>query len=188
MDRRRETVRVPRCLHHRIPVGRNDRPRRGAGAHVRWREIVTAITATEHLARLGRFDPELLAPLRHRSASAQADLQVLRSRDALVRARTMFITHVRGALRALHPGPVRPRQRPPEMGTLVRGVGARNAKKRAVVAVARRLAVPLLALWKTGEANEPLRQARERREPHGRQAGHGRRCWSYRCVCVAGAP
>ena len=54
----------------------------------------------EHLARLGRFDPALLFPIRHRSAMAQADLQVLRSREALVRARTMFINHVRGAVKA----------------------------------------------------------------------------------------
>ena len=39
------------------------------------------------------------------------------------------------------------------------GTGARNAKKRAVVAVARRLAVLLLALWKSGELYEPLRHA-----------------------------
>ena len=37
--------------------------------------------------------------------------------------------------------------------------GAGNAKKRAVVAVARRLAVLLLALWKSGEVYEPLRHA-----------------------------
>ena len=49
----------------------------------------------EHLARLGRFDPRLLFPIRHRGATAQADLQVLRSRDALVRARTALINHVR---------------------------------------------------------------------------------------------
>ena len=40
--------------------------------------------------------------------------------------------------------------------------GAGNAKKRAVVAVARRLAVLLLALWKTGEHYEPLRHATAR--------------------------
>ena len=40
--------------------------------------------------------------------------------------------------------------------------GARNAKKRAVVAVARRLSVLLLALWKTGEVYEPLRDAMAR--------------------------
>ena len=38
--------------------------------------------------------------------------------------------------------------------------GAGNAKKRAVVAVARRLAVLMLALWKIGEVYEPLRQTR----------------------------
>ena len=54
----------------------------------------------EHLARLGRFDPRLLFPIRHRGATAQADLQVLRSRDALVRARTALINHVRGAVKA----------------------------------------------------------------------------------------
>ena len=42
------------------------------------------------------------------------------------------------------------------------GTGAGNAKKRAVVAVARRLAVLLLALWKSGEFYEPLRHAAAR--------------------------
>ncbi len=35
--------------------------------------------------------------------------------------------------------------------------GGKSAKKRAVVAVARRLAVLLHRLWVTGEAYEPLR-------------------------------
>ena len=38
----------------------------------------------EQLARLGRVDPKLLSPIRHRSATAQADLQVLRSESKLV--------------------------------------------------------------------------------------------------------
>ena len=38
--------------------------------------------------------------------------------------------------------------------------GAGNAKKRAVAAVARRLAVLMLALWKSGEVYEPLRHVR----------------------------
>ena len=54
----------------------------------------------EQLARLGRFDPELLAPIRHRGAETQADLQILRSRDALIRSRTALINHVRGAVKA----------------------------------------------------------------------------------------
>ena len=246
------------------------------------------------LARLGRFDPELLAPIRHRSEQSQHHLAVVRARDALVRSRTLLINHVRGAVKAcgaalpsctarafhrkvaehipagLRPallplvetvgelsariaraereiealceahsetaalrqvtgvGPITaltfvltledpgrfpnnrevgaylglvPRQRDsgerePQLGIgksgdphlrrlLVQaahyilgpfgpdsdlrrwgeryaGTGARNAKKRAVVAVARRLAVLLLALWKSGEVYEPLRHAAAR--------------------------
>jgi len=55
----------------------------------------------EYLARLGRLDPSLLAPLRHRSAETQKDLAVLRSRMCLVRARTRLISHVRGAVKSL---------------------------------------------------------------------------------------
>ena len=51
------------------------------------------------LARLGRFDPTLLAPIRHRSKSAQLDLACLRGRDMLVSARTDLINHVRGILK-----------------------------------------------------------------------------------------
>jgi transposase len=38
--------------------------------------------------------------------------------------------------------------------------GGKNAKKRAVVAVARKLSVLLLTLWKTGGVYDPLRQAK----------------------------
>jgi len=54
----------------------------------------------ETLARLGRLDPALLKPIRHRGAQAQADLAQLRARDALVRTRTLLINHVRGAVKA----------------------------------------------------------------------------------------
>jgi transposase len=37
--------------------------------------------------------------------------------------------------------------------------GGKNAKKRAVVAVARKLAVVMHKLWVTGEVYEPLREA-----------------------------
>ena len=39
------------------------------------------------LARLARIDPELLYPVKHRSAEAQADLMMIRARAGLVRAR-----------------------------------------------------------------------------------------------------
>lgn len=54
----------------------------------------------ETLARLARLDPALLSPIRHRSAQAQADLALLRSRDALVRSRTLLINHVRGMVKS----------------------------------------------------------------------------------------
>ena len=273
----------------------------GAGGEVlRERRVRTAAAALGAAltglppARLGRFDPELLAPIRHRSEQSQHDLAVVRARDALVRSRTLLINHVRGAVKACgaalpsctaeafhrktaehipdglrpallplveaigeltvriaaagrevealceaHPetralrqvtgvGPITaltfvltiedpsrfpksrevgaylglvPRQRDsgeraPQLGIgksgdaglrrlLVQaahyilgpfgpdtdlrrwgeryaGTGARNAKKRAVVAVARRLSVLLLALWKSGELYEPLRNAAAR--------------------------
>jgi len=43
------------------------------------------------------------------------------------------------------------------------GRGRKNAKKRAVVAVARKLAVPLHRLWINDEVYEPFYQARRQR-------------------------
>ena len=48
------------------------------------------------LARLARMDPELLYPVKHRSAQAQADLTVIRARAGLVRARTGLVNSARG--------------------------------------------------------------------------------------------
>ncbi len=47
------------------------------------------------LARLARIDPQLLCPVQHRSAQAQADLTMIRARAALVRARTALGNTVR---------------------------------------------------------------------------------------------
>jgi transposase len=54
----------------------------------------------ETLARLGRADPQLLAPIQHRRAETQADLAAVRSRHALVRARTSLINSVKGQAKA----------------------------------------------------------------------------------------
>src|SRR5580704_16237645 len=48
------------------------------------------------LARLARIDPELLGPVRHRSAQAQIHLTVIRARAELVSARTALINAARG--------------------------------------------------------------------------------------------
>jgi transposase len=48
------------------------------------------------LARLARIDPQLLSPVKHRSAQAHAHLSVIRARAGLVRARTALINTARG--------------------------------------------------------------------------------------------
>jgi len=50
--------------------------------------------------------------------------------------------------------------------------GGKNAKRRAVVAVARKLAVLLHRLWLTGEAYEPLRNTRLQEEVSAATANH----------------
>ena len=53
----------------------------------------------EYLARLGRIDPKILAPIRHRKADTMADRALLRSRELLVHTRTRMISHVRGLVK-----------------------------------------------------------------------------------------
>jgi len=69
------------------------------------------------LARLVRIDPELLCPVKHRSAEAQADLTVIRARAALVRTRTMMVNAVRGLTKSY--------------GERLRGCNARGMKPQA---------------------------------------------------------
>src|SRR6266705_5629528 len=64
------------------------------------------------LARLARIDPQLLSPVKHRSAQAQADLTVIRARAGLVRARTALINTARGLTKSY--------------GERLRGCNARN--------------------------------------------------------------
>ena len=45
----------------------------------------------QYLARIGRLDPELLAPIQHRSLDTIVDLNVIRNRDLLVRSRTRMM-------------------------------------------------------------------------------------------------
>jgi transposase len=52
------------------------------------------------LARLVRIDPQLLCPVKHRSAQAQADLMAIRARASLVRARTSLINAARGVTKS----------------------------------------------------------------------------------------
>lgn len=85
------------------------------------------------LARLARIDPQLLSPVKHRSAKAQAHLTVIRARAGLVRARTALIKVARGVTKSY--------------GERLRGCGARslNLKKAEGLSVELQTALgPLL--------------------------------------------
>jgi transposase len=53
----------------------------------------------EMLARIARFDPQLLYPIHHRGAEAHCDLAIIKARDMLVKSRSALITHVRGTVK-----------------------------------------------------------------------------------------
>jgi transposase len=53
----------------------------------------------EYLARIARVDTRLLAPIEHRSEETQADLQVIKTRKNLIRARTQLINHIRNSMK-----------------------------------------------------------------------------------------
>jgi transposase len=57
------------------------------------------------LARLARIDPQLLSPVKHRSAQAQADLTVIRARASLVRARTALVNAAPESRKSYGPEP-----------------------------------------------------------------------------------
>ena len=190
------------------------------------------------LARLARIDPELLSPVKYRSAQAQLHLAEIRARAGLVSARTALVNAARGLVKSygdrrettselsaglrealdpllreveslkdpqrfrksrdarcfvgLQPGRRNSGESEPQMHSskeylrtlLVQGAhyilgpfgedsdlrrwglklsarGGKNAKKRAVVAVARKLAVLLHRLWVSGEVYEPLRNSQK---------------------------
>ena len=96
-----------------------------------------------------------LVPRQHDSGEREPQLSISKGGDAGLR---------RLLVQAAHDilGPFGPDTDLRRWGERYAGTGARNAKKRAVVAVARRLAVLLLALWKSSEVYEPLRHAAAR--------------------------
>jgi transposase len=88
--------RVLSSLGHKVLVA-NSRKLRLIYENRRKRDRVDA----RYLAKLARLDPELLFPVHHRSELAQRDLAVLRSREALVSARTQMVNHVRGSVKSM---------------------------------------------------------------------------------------
>lgn len=54
----------------------------------------------ELLARLGRADVKLLAPVEHRGLEVQVDLATLKARDVVVSMRTKVVNHIRGMVKS----------------------------------------------------------------------------------------
>jgi transposase len=86
------------------------------------------------LARLARIDPQLLCPVKHRSAQAQANLTLIRARAALVRSRTALVNTARSLAKSY--------------GERLRGCNVRNMnpeKAEELSPKLRRALEPLLA-------------------------------------------
>jgi len=103
------------------------------------------------LARLGRIDPELWGPVRHRSAKAQIHLTVIRARAELVSARTALINAARGLAKSYG-------ERLPKRGT--QQVGRELAA--ALSTVLREVLEPLLR--EVESLNERIREYDQRIE------------------------
>ena len=54
----------------------------------------------EKLARWGRSDPEMLAPIQHAGAAIQAEMAIVHSRRSLVEVRTKLINRTRGLVKS----------------------------------------------------------------------------------------
>ena len=95
-----------------------------------------------------------LRPKRGDSGERQPQLRITKEGDIYVRKLL-----VQGAHHILNRGPDTDLKR---WGQKLAARGGKNAKKRAVVAVARKFAILLHCLWVTGEVYEPLRNSQAR--------------------------
>jgi transposase len=84
-----------RELGHRVTVANPRRVQLISASHSKSDEA-----DCELLARLGRVDEKLLAPIEHRGRKAHAELEQLKGRDVLVRLRTTLTNHVRSVVKA----------------------------------------------------------------------------------------
>jgi transposase len=94
-----------------------------------------------------------LVPARSQSGDSDPQLRITKEGDHFLRR--LLVQSAQYVL-----GPFGPDCDLRRSGLALSARGERNAKKRAVIAVARKLAVLLHRLWKTAEVYEPLRKAR----------------------------
>src|SRR5947199_6342768 len=109
------------------------------------------------LARLARIDPQLLCPVKHRSARAQADLTVIRARAGLVRARTALVNTARGLAKSY--------------GERLRGCNVRNMNPEKAEGLSPELQAALAPLLACIESvSEQIREYNERIECLAKQS------------------
>ncbi len=100
-----------------------------------------------------------LRPRRRQSGQRDPELRITKAGDTELRRLLVGAAHY-------ILGPFGPDTDLRRWGEALAARGKKNAKKRAVVAVARKLAVLLHRLWLTGEVYEPLRQSRANKRRH----------------------
>src|SRR5262245_29123222 len=95
-----------------------------------------------------------LVPAKHQSGDRDPQLGITKAGNVFVRRHLVQAAHY-----ILGPQEYRPDCELRRYGERLVARGGKAAKKRAVVAVARKLAVLMLHLWRTAEVYRPLRQA-----------------------------
>lgn len=95
-----------------------------------------------------------LRPKQSESGERQPELRITKEGDVYLRKLLVQGAHCLMAQRA-------PDSDLKRWGTKLAGRGGKNARKRAVVAVGRKLAILLHHLWASGEVYEPLRNTRQ---------------------------
>lgn len=106
-----------------------------------------------------------LVPRKDESGESSPQLRITKAGDPLLRS--LLVGSAQYIL-----GPFGPDTDLRRHGRAIAARGGKNAKKRAVVAVARKLAVLLHHLWATGEVYEPLRNTK-RKKKHAAVTGVG---------------
>jgi transposase len=149
---RRYNARIRRLGEERYPVTQRLRQVRGVGPLTAL-AYVLVLESPNRFRRTRRAAAYLgLCPRKAQSGGIDPQLHISKAGDGYVRQ--LLVGSAQYIL-----GPFGPDCTLRRIGQRMTATGGRAAKKRAVVAVARRLAVLLLHLWRTGEDYEALRNA-----------------------------
>jgi transposase len=153
------TTRIKECDRKIEQIAREEYPETALLRQVNGVGLLIAVTFVLTIEDKERFRKSRdvgcyvgLRPKRSESGESQPELRITKEGDIYLRK--MLVQGAHGVLSRRGPDTDLKR-----WGTKLTGRGGRNARKRAIVAVARKLAVLLHRLWVTGEVYEPLRNS-----------------------------